>query len=296
MRILITGVTGTLGRAVLDLCLNDGHRVVGISRDEQKQRDIQEHGNLVLRLADVRDPNSILKAISAQGDAPFDVCFHFAALKCIDTLNTNILESVYTNVTGTENIKRLQESGHIGRIIFSSTDKAVLPVNVYGYCKAIAEKIILQDPRNVVCRYGNVLGSRGSVIPLFVKSLKDKKSVHVTSKDMTRYWITIEAAAAFVYSQIQTTGGFVAVPQMKAAGIVDIAMAIANVMGMQSLEIYKMEIRPGEKWAESLINNYRYEKVVSVMATRNLESSALCQRYTQKELVDLISPIVAGLA
>lgn len=249
MRILITGVTGTLGQELLKIAENDPdvREIVGISRDEQKQQQIQGK-KLVKRLCDIRDRNGLFEHCK-----DIDTVFHTAALKCVDILEDNPIEAIKTNIEGTQNIVNASLDTGVPRLVMASTDKAVFPINIYGVTKAAAERVVLSAGYSV-CRYGNVVGSRGSVVPVFVKAIKDKRKLPVTSYDMTRFWIPIESAATFIYSSGMMGEPGLQVPKMKAAKILDVAKSVLRIMGEDD-ETYPSEvigIRPGEKIHECL--------------------------------------------
>ena len=247
-RILITGITGTLGTELRNRFLEEGHEVLGISRDEQKQRQIPTHERLHLRLADVRDTRALYRAV---GSFKPDRIFHLAALKCVDTLEFNVNEALRTNIEGTDNIVLL--ANDLGaKLTFTSTDKAAYPVNVYGMSKAIAERIVRDSGYSVV-RYGNVIGSRGSFIPNLILSLKTEGKAYVTDKRMTRFWMSQSQAADFVCRADTGPGGKLYVPeQIRAASLPAIVKAVASFCGVERYEIEEIGVRPGEKMHECL--------------------------------------------
>jgi UDP-glucose 4-epimerase len=246
---LITGVTGTLGRVLTQKLLDRGDRVVGISRDEQKQRSMPaDEPKLRLRLADVRDPDSLRRVARSFPD--FDQIFHLAALKCVDTLEHQPEEAFLTNVVGTKNVADLaSETG--ARMILTSTDKACYPVNAYGQSKALAEKIVISRAQSF-CRYGNVLGSRGSFLPLLQKSLLQGGLAHVTDPEMTRFWMTVDEAADFVISCADQETTQVVPDNIRACSVREMVDAVADIYGVTD---YAMEVfgsRAGEKIHETL--------------------------------------------
>lgn len=278
MRYLISGVTGSLGTEVATRLLRDkNNEVVGYSRDECKQARFFQHERLTLYLGDIRDQDRILEACRG-----IDMVFHFAALKHVDKLETNPEEAVMTNIMGTLNVLHAQRNWNIKRVVLSSTDKSAYPVNVYGASKLIAERLVSRNGNNVICRYGNVLASRGSVIEKFVKSLKESKEVHITDVNMTRFWITVQDAAAFIINQSESKRGGLKIPEMQAATLMDIAQATADCMGIQSFTIIHTGSRPGEKIAECLRTEYEGEEVFSNRVGQ----------YSNKDLTKLLEPIV----
>lgn len=252
MNCFITGVTGTLGQTVTGMLLARGHTVIGYSRDEQKQRTIPQYEGLTLYLGDIRDRTRMFEA--ARGA---DIIFHFAALKCVDTLEKNPEEAIATNVIGTENVLYAQRALGIDRVVLASTDKAVYPINAYGNSKALAERLVLRNPNNVVCRYGNVLGSRGSVLPMFVASLKSKEAhVEVTDKRMTRFWTTVDRAASFVIQSGFEQDGGLKIPPMQTASVVQLVDTVAEYLDVKAFSVNDVGIRPGEKIHECLIASH----------------------------------------
>jgi UDP-N-acetylglucosamine 4,6-dehydratase len=247
MRILITGITGTLGTALTTLLLEDGHEVVGYSRCELKQSQFQKHEKLTMYVGDVRDRDRLIEA-----SRNVDLIFHLSALKRIDSCEENPEECVATNVYGTENVLHAQRINKIPRVVLSSTDKAVYPINIYGMSKATAEKLVRRNPNNVVCRWGNVLGSRGSAIPHFVKTLREGKYLDITDKKCTRYWLPVEDAAIFMWLASQKPVGGLYIPEMKAYPVLKLALMIAKIIGIEPKRINDIGIRAGEKLHEHL--------------------------------------------
>ena len=284
MNILITGVTGTLGSALVKkILLESHHDIIGISRDEQKQRLLPKHPRLKLRLADVRDMDGLLRAVPEA-----DLIFHLAALKCVDTIEENPFESVKTTVLGTQNIVDLANT--LGaRVCFTSTDKAAHPINAYGQCKALAEKLVLDgSPKNVVVRYGNVLGSRGSILSSLIKSLREEGKAYVTDADMTRFWMPIDVVVGFVhevaFSPIMS--GLVTPKDIKAAYVVDLIKSVAQILGILNYKTEIIGIRPGEKISETLLAPHEAEDGRAITSDDNP------LRMTEQELYNMLAPIV----
>lgn len=281
MRILITGITGTLGTQVSRWLLdNTDHKVIGYSRDELKQSLIPKHENLTLYLGDVRDGERLLEATRG-----VDLIFHFAALKRIETLQENPEESVKTNINGTLNVLHAQRMNSIKRVVFSSTDKAVYPIATYGKCKAVAEDLVLRNKNNVVVRYGNVLASRGSAIPVFINSLKNNKAVDITHEDMTRFFMRIEDAAQFVIkSAFEKEGGLKINSKMKATSIVNLVNILSEIIGVKKPKMKTIGIRGVEKLHEDLVASHEGNYLTSYNATK----------YSRSELIEILTPIVNG--
>lgn len=281
MRFLITGISGTLGQAVSNLLLEDPrNEVIGMSRDENKQSSLPKQKRLTLYLGDVRDRRRVLEA-----SRHVDLIFHFAALKHVDILEANPEEGIATNIDGTANILHAQRIHGIPRVILSATDKGAYPINLYGMCKGIAERLTLRNSNNIVCRYGNVIASRGSAIPLFVNTLKKENTVYLTDPNMTRFWITIEDASRFVASQAGLKDGGLKIPPMKAAPLHLVAETVAEILEIPSYQTKYIGMRPGEKIHECLRTDYEGEAVHSHSAPQ----------FTPQELKEILKPIVKGM-
>jgi UDP-N-acetylglucosamine 4,6-dehydratase len=255
--ILVTGGTGSFGRKFVEIALSryDPKRIIIFSRDELKQHEMSiHHGDprLSFFIGDIRDRDRLHRAFQAN----VDVIVHAAALKHVPACEYNPFEAVKTNVLGAQNVVDAAIDCGVPKVIALSTDKAVNPVNLYGATKLCAEKIIVQGnsysgsraTRFSCVRYGNVIGSRGSVIPLFLKQ-KVSGSITVTDARMTRFWITLEEAVSLVvHGLTRMQGGEIFVPKMPSLRIVDLAKALAP-----DCEIEYIGIRPGEKLHEVLI-------------------------------------------
>ncbi len=283
MKIFITGITGSLGTEVTKQLLahEPSVQIFGYSRDEQRQQKFIKDPRITLILGDVRDRERVLESTRNM-----DIIFHFAALKHVDLLEANPEESIKTNVEGTENILHAQRLNHIPRVVLSSTDKAALPINTYGFCKALAEKLVLRNQNNVVCRYGNVLASNGSVVPIFVRSLLRDNQVNLTDKKMNRFFIRLEDAAQFVLLCGLEGPGGLHIPPMKSARMTDVAQTIAKVLEITKYKTNVVGIRPGEKLTECLRAPHEGKAVFSDTS----------RKFTQRELLHLLTPIVRSLA
>jgi UDP-N-acetylglucosamine 4,6-dehydratase/5-epimerase len=256
--ILITGGTGSFGKTFVRTAL-EKHRpgtIRILSRDELKQYEMaRELSDERLRflIGDVRDQERLERAMRG-----VDVVIHAAALKQVPICEYNPFEAVQTNVVGAENIVSAAIAGDVPKTVSLSTDKAVNPVNLYGATKLCAEKIITQGnayagdsvARFATVRYGNVIGSRGSVIPIF-KQQAERGSLTITDESMTRFWITLDRAVDFVIESLgRMEGGEVFVPRIPSMRVLDIAEAIAP-----NVERTLIGIRPGEKVHEVLITS-----------------------------------------
>ena len=254
--ILITGGTGSLGKHLCKILLEKYHPLAirVYSRDELKQHEMRQmFGDNVIRyfIGDVRDGNRLKRAMEGA-----DIVIHTAALKQVPACEYNPLEAVRTNVIGTENVINAAIDNGVRKVVSISTDKAVNPVNLYGATKLCAEKIVIQgnsyagsrNTRFSCVRYGNVIGSRGSVVPLFSEQKKTGK-ITITDDRMTRFWITLDQAVELIVKAIKhMQGGEIFVPKIPSMRITDLAKAVAP-----ECEIDMIGIRPGEKLHEVLI-------------------------------------------
>lgn len=260
--VLITGGTGSFGRAFVDTILRVAvpRRVIVFSRDEFKQSEMQaqvaesDRQQLRFFIGDVRDQQRLELALR-----DVDIVIHAAALKQVATAEYNPFECIHTNVIGAENIVRASLNTGVKKVLALSTDKAVNPINLYGASKLAADKIFTAanhlssktGTRFAVVRYGNVAGSRGSVVPLF-RRLADEnaKSIPITDRRMTRFWVTLDQVCNFVLSSLNTMeGGEIFVPKIPSVKITDLADALAPGIDQQ-----EVGIRPGEKLHEALIS------------------------------------------
>jgi UDP-N-acetylglucosamine 4,6-dehydratase/5-epimerase len=260
--LLITGGTGSFGQAVLRKFLDTDVREIRIfSRDEKKQDDMRRQFNnpkLRFYLGDVRDYGSIHNAMVG-----VDFVFHAAALKQVPSCEFHPLEAVKTNILGTENVIEAALNRGASRIVCLSTDKAVYPINAMGISKAMMEKLMVAKSRvllgtnAVVCgtRYGNVMASRGSVIPLFVEQLLLEKPITITDPLMTRFMMTIEDAVQLVlYAFEHGSNGDIFVQKAPATTIQTLAMALLELFHKPSNRIRIIGTRHGEKAYETLLS------------------------------------------
>ena len=257
--LLITGGTGTFGTAVLGSLLDSDISEIRIfSRDEKKQDDMRRrYGNPKLKfyLGDVREPDSLRDAISG-----VDFVFHAAALKQVPSCEFFPIEALRTNSLGTENVLTEAIAGGVKRVVVLSTDKAVYPINAMGISKAMMEKLAVAKSRvagerTVICitRYGNVMASRGSVIPLFLKQIQDAGPLTITDPRMTRFMMTIEGAVDLVlYAFAHGQSGDTFVQKAPAARIDTLAQAIKQVLNADN-PIQIIGTRHGEKTHETLL-------------------------------------------
>jgi UDP-N-acetylglucosamine 4,6-dehydratase len=259
--LLITGGTGSFGNAVLSRLLNSDLAEIRVfSRDEKKQEDMRlKHRNdkLKFHIGDVRDYDSMHDALHG-----VDFVFHAAALKQVPSCEFYPMEAVRTNVLGAENVMRAAIAQGVGRCILLSTDKAVYPINAMGISKALMEKLMvaksrLCDPNKTILsatRYGNVMGSRGSVIPLFLDQLQTGKSMTVTDPDMTRFLMSLDESVDLVlYAFEHAKPGDIFVQKAPASTVGDLASAMHSLFASKS-DIKIIGTRHGEKLYESLVS------------------------------------------
>ena len=260
--LLITGGTGSFGNAVLDRFLNmDIQEIRIFSRDEKKQDDMRKkynHPKLKFYLGDVRDYSSISSACRG-----VDYIFHAAALKQVPSCEFYPLEAFKTNVLGTENVLEAAIQSGVKKVVCLSTDKAVYPINAMGISKAMMEKIMVAKTRNldsnkiIICatRYGNVMASRGSVIPLFVSQVEKNLPITITDPKMTRFMMTLDSAVELViYAFLHGSNGSIFVQKAPASTVQDVALSVKSLLGKPDHEIKVIGTRHGEKIYESLLS------------------------------------------
>jgi UDP-N-acetylglucosamine 4,6-dehydratase len=258
--LLITGGTGSFGNAVLRRFLNSDLREIRIfSRDEKKQDDMRKKYNntrLKFYLGDVRDYQSVLNVVRG-----VDFVFHAAALKQVPSCEFHPLEAVKTNVFGTENILEASIVCSVKRVVVLSTDKAVYPINAMGISKAMMEKVAVAKSRNTsntvinVTRYGNVMCSRGSVIPLFTNQIRSNQPITITDPAMTRFMMTLDDAVDLVmYAFEHGKPGETFVQKAPAATIETLAHAVTRLLGKPDHHVQVIGTRHGEKLYEALLS------------------------------------------
>ena len=284
-RVLITGGTGSLGkvlvRRILSGQLGSPKSVVVFSRDEAKQHDLRmDYLNhraatdevmyhnferiLQFKIGDVRDFHSVAQALTSA-----DIVFNAAALKQVPACEYFPFEAVKTNIEGAENIVRaiIELKLQVESVVAISTDKACKPTNVMGMTKAIQERIFLAaniscpQTRFIAVRYGNVLASRGSVVPLFIDQISAGGPITLTDKNMTRFLLTLDQAVDTVFEALQfAAAGETYIPKIKAALIQDVATAL---VGSQKIKVVESGIRPGEKMHEIMISEEESLRTIS---------------------------------
>ena len=257
--VLITGGTGSFGKAFLRSCLasNNYSRIIIFSRDELKQHEMRAEFNNDARirwfLGDIRDFERLKLAF-----AGVEHVVHAAALKQVDTAEYNPMEFVKTNVLGSQNVIEASIQAGVKKVVALSTDKASSPINLYGATKLTADKLFIAGniygrPRGTifsVVRYGNVVNSRGSVIPYFKKLIDQGKPLQITDEKMTRFWLRLEVAVDLVHHALKDMrGGELYVPQIPSVRIIDLAKAL------DPNRAYTITgIRPGEKLHEEMVS------------------------------------------
>ncbi|MFJ4457248.1 polysaccharide biosynthesis protein [Pseudomonas sp. NPDC089392] len=261
-KLLITGGTGSFGNAVLKRFLDSDIAEVRIfSRDEKKQDDMRKRydsAKLKFYIGDVRDYQSVLNATRG-----VDFIYHAAALKQVPSCEFHPMEAVKTNVIGTENVLEAAIQNEVRRVVCLSTDKAVYPINAMGISKAMMEKVMVAKSRNldeaktVICgtRYGNVMASRGSVIPLFIDQVRAGKPLSITDPNMTRFMMTLADAVDLVlYAFEHGNNGDLFVQKAPAATVQTLATALTALLGQPEHPIQVIGTRHGEKLYEALLS------------------------------------------
>lgn len=266
--VLVTGGTGSFGKKFIDIMLKEYHprRLVVFSRDELKQFEMQaagfSHPSLRYFIGDIRDLQRCRRAFEG-----VDLVVHAAALKQVPACEYNPMEAIKTNILGSSNVIDAAIDAGVSRVVALSTDKAVNPINLYGATKLAAEKLFVQSnayagarkTRFACVRYGNVVGSRGSVVPFFLKQ-RETGRVTVTDERMTRFWISLEQGVRFVIRAVENMhGGEVFVPKIPSMTVTDLDRAIAPEAAIDFIGI-----RPGEKLHEVLISEDEARQTVEL--------------------------------
>ena len=259
--LLITGGTGSFGNAFLSRAIKtDNFKEIRIfSRDEKKQDDLRKKLNnpkIKFHIGDVRDAGAVTKAMKG-----VDYIFHAAALKQVPSCEFFPIEAIKTNVLGTENVLTAAAQEEVKKVVILSTDKAAYPINAMGMSKAMMEKVMIAQSRNldnsktIFCgtRYGNVMGSRGSVIPIFIKLIKEGRPLTITSSDMTRFMMTLDQAVELVLFAFENANqGDLFIQKSPAATINTLAQALKELFNSK-VKLEEIGIRHGEKMYETLV-------------------------------------------
>ena len=268
-RLLITGGTGSFGKALLSKYLNSAEfdEIRIFSRDEKKQDDLRNEiksSKVNFYIGDVRDINSLKSVIKG-----VDYIFHAAALKQVPSCEFFPMEAVKTNIIGTNNVLTLADQYETKKVVVLSTDKAAYPINSMGMTKALMEKVMVSNSRNldsktIFCgtRYGNVMASRGSVIPLFIQQIKENKPLTLTNPDMTRFMMNLSEAVDLVMHAFKNgDNGEIYIQKSPATKIITLAKALLEIYDSKS-KIKNIGVRHGEKMYETLVTKEEMSKAV----------------------------------
>lgn len=254
---LITGGTGSLGKALIKRLKSNCEKIIVYSRDEGKQAlEFENQPDITRVIGDIRDYDKLDTTLKKHS---VNYIIHTAALKRIDDMEFYPDECVKTNINGSDNVARAALNNNISKCILVSTDKACQPVNVYGSSKFIAERLFTNHDYNskstifASVRYGNVIASRGSFVPLFIKKIQNNELIKVTSPEMTRFMFTLDDAVDAVLGALDNTiGGEVFVPQINSYTLTSCISALENIL-MKSAKIEWAGLRPGEKLHEDML-------------------------------------------
>jgi len=287
-KLLITGGTGSFGSTYLKKALenNQFDEIFVFSRDEKKQDDLRKTLNsskINFYLGDVRDIESVNTVVRK-----VDFIFHAAALKQVPSCEFFPLEAVKTNIIGTSNVLNAAENFNVKKVVILSTDKAAYPINAMGMSKALMEKVMISKSRtlgskSVFCgtRYGNVMGSRGSVIPLFIKQIKSKKDLTITNPKMTRFMMSLSNAVELVdFAFENASQGDILIQKAPSATIDTLANALIEIFSSKS-KIKNIGIRHGEKMHETLITSEEMIKAEDLGNYYRIQADARNLNYEQ---------------
>ena len=284
--ILITGATGSLGQSLIKFLIPRGCTIIAYSRDEGKHALLFKHDNIVSVIGDVRDYTKLCTTIKVHKP---DYIIHAPALKRIDDMEIYPDECIKTNIQGSDNVARAALQHDVERCILISTDKACLPVNVYGSSKFIAERLFTNYDYTSTStifssvRYGNVIASRGSFIPLFIENMTNDIPINVTSDEMTRFLFTLEDAVITVINAlVNAVGGEVFIPQINSYTLPAVISAIEAIINKKA-ETTITGLRPGEKLHEDML------AITELPFTYQVDDINLLQirpQYTKKQFQD----------
>ncbi|GGD49931.1 polysaccharide biosynthesis protein [Paenibacillus nasutitermitis] len=298
-RILVTGGTGSWGYELIrQLLLQQPKQIIVFSRNESSQvamRCALEDARLKFCIGDIRDKEALIRACEG-----VDYVYHLAALKHVPVCEDQPYEALKTNVIGTQNVIEAAIANKVKRVIYISTDKAANPSNFYGMTKAIGEKLIvyanlLHSETTFVCvRGGNVLGTNGSVVHLFMNQIKNNQSVRITDKKMTRFFLTLQDTINLLFkASKESVGGEIFVMTMPTCRIVDLASVLMDAVGIHT-EMVETGVRPGEKLHEILLTDHEsattviYDKAYLVILP-TIDIPGLAQHYNEYEKVNFDS-------
>lgn len=274
MRVTLIGGTGTLGRRLLSKLSDAGHGVTVLSRGEHAQKELKaEYSGARFLIGDVRDEHAVSEAVRYA-----DVVFLLAAIKHVDVAEENPLEAIKTNVLGAVNVGEACLRHSVEHVVYSNTDKAVLPITTYGYTKALAQNYLLslndRGTRFSAYLWGNVVASKGSVIPIFAEALKSGLPVRITDPRMSRFWLEVDTAADFMLDTYKSAPRDKAmVPPIKAATLLRVVESLARILSVSSYRIERIGLRGVEKLYEVLESTH----------AKCLRSDT-CEQYTDAEL------------
>jgi len=308
-KILITGGTGSLGQALSRRLLKDDADTIRIfSRNENKQVIMESEFNddrLRFFIGDVRDLSRLQRALE-----DVDIVFHAAALKHVPVIEYNPFEGIKTNVMGTQNVIESCLHEDVETAVGVGTDKAVSPLNTYGATKLLMEKLFVTanyylNPKRhgtkfISLRYGNVLGSSGSVVPKFIDQIRTQQKITLTSRDMTRFNIIMDEALDFILdSTIKGIGGEIFVPKIRAYSIMDLIDALSELLG--DVKIEDIPIRPGEKLQEILINEHEMRFTWEndsnyIIMSPNFTEDEIRKKYPNMKKIESTSPYSSDTA
>ena len=308
-KILITGGTGSLGQALSRRLLKEDVDTIRIfSRNENKQVTMESEFNddrLRFFIGDVRDLPRLQRALE-----DVDIVFHTAALKHVPVIEYNPFEGIKTNVMGTQNVIESCLHEDVETAVGVGTDKAVSPLNTYGATKLLMEKLFVTanyylNPKRhgtkfISLRYGNVLGSSGSVVPKFIDQIRTQQKITLTSRDMTRFNIIMDEALDFILdSTIKGKGGEIFVPKIRAYSIMDLIDALSELLG--DVKIQDIPIRPGEKLQEILINEHEMRFTWEndsnyIIMSPNFTEDEIRKKYPNMKKIESTSPYSSDTA
>jgi UDP-glucose 4-epimerase len=287
--LMVTGGTGSFGTAVLRRLVNSDLKEIRIfSRDEKKQEDLRINLNnpkVKFYLGDVRDYKSILFAMKN-----VDYVFSAAALKQVPSCEFYPLEAIKTNILGSENVMQAAIESKVSKVVMLSTDKAVYPINAMGMSKALMEKVMIAKARmqnekeTLFCatRYGNVMASRGSVIPLFVEQLKNSSPITITDPSMTRFLMSLEDSVDLVlYAFMHAKQGDIFVQKAPASTVHDLALALLDIFNKKNHPIITIGTRHGEKLYETLVSREEISKAEDIVNYYRIPSDSRDLNYGQ---------------
>jgi len=288
-KILITGGTGSFGATVASFLLKKEIQEIRIfSRDEKKQDDMRKtfkSNNLKFYLGDVRDPRSIDQAMRG-----VDYVFHAAALKQVPSCEFYPMQAVLTNIIGTENVIESAIKSNVKKVVCLSTDKAVYPINAMGTSKALMEKVAIASGRDnpdiqtkvCVTRYGNVMASRGSVIPLFFEQILKNEAISITDPEMTRFMMTLDDAVDLViHALCNGENGDIFIQKAPASTVENLAIAIKDLLGAPNHPIKIIGARHGEKLHESIVSKEELARAIDEGKYFRIPSDARDLNYDQ---------------